>query len=175
MGSIDGGSVAYIGESSSNGTAATHNIAACPEAGLLARCGGGSNGLRWYSTANPSNPNYLGAWGDHYVHDAQIVLYPNDGPDSSYRGHVIGFLNGGYNGGGTGTGISVVDFGTPNSFNPAGTTLDGVTWPGAGYSHQGWADDDFNFYWSNDETANHSTHQVIDISDLNNIHPRRYL
>lgn len=169
MANIDAGTVSYLGESSSDGTSASHNVASCPEAGLLARCGGGSNGLRWYSTGNPSNPTYLGAYNDLYVHDAQIALYPSDGPDATYRGHIIGFLNGGYNGGGASTGITVVDFGTSANFNPGGTTLDQVTWPGAGYSHQGWADDGFEYYFSNDETANHSTHQVIDISDLNNI------
>ena len=170
MTNIDNGSVTYEGEASDDGTSATHNIAACPEAKLLARCGGGSNGLRWYSTdGDPGDPSYLGAFSDIYVHDAQIVLYPQDGPDSTYRGHVIGFLNGGNNGGGTNTSVWVVDFGTPNNVNPSGTVLDTVTWSAAGYSHQGWANDDFEFYWSNDETGNNNTHQVINISDLNNI------
>ena len=171
MSNIDSGSVSYIGESTSDGTAASHNIASCPDAFLLARCGGGSNGIRWYSTqSNPASPDYLGAFQDIYVHDAQIALYPQDGPDAAYRGHVIGFLNGGYNGGGTDTSLWVVDFGTPGGgFNASGVVLDTVTWPGAGYSHQGWADDGFNFYWSNDETANNNTHQVVNISDLNNI------
>ena len=165
----DNGNVSFVGEAASNGGTATHNIASCPEANLLARCGGGNSGLRWYSTDNPANPSYLGEFSDIYVHDAQIALYPQTAPDTTYRGHIIGFLNGGNNGGSTNTSLWVVDFGTPTNFNPSGTVLDTVTWPGAGYSHQGWADDNFNFYWSNDETALNYTHQLIDIEDLNNI------
>ena len=170
MGNIDAGSVSYLGQTSNDGTDATHNIAACPEVNLLAKCGGSSNGLRWYSTAsNLSNPTYVGAFTDIYVHDAQIVRYPQDGPDSAYRGRIIGFLNGGFNGGSTDTSLWVVDFGTSSNFNPTGTVLDTISWSGAGYSHQGWADDSFTYYWSNDETALNSTHQTFNISDLNNV------
>ena len=169
MSNIDNGSVSYIGESSSNGGTATHNIASVPEANLLARCGGGSNGLRFYSTAsNPNSPQFLGAWNDRYVHDACLVLYPNSAPDSDYRGHIIGFLNDGLNGGSTNTGLSIVDFGTPQFFNPSGTLLSRVTWPGAGYSHQSWHNDDFTWVISNDETALNNTWQMVNITDLDN-------
>ena len=169
MSNIDNGSVSYIGESASNGGTASHNIASVPQANLLARCGGGSNGLRWYSTAsNPNNPSFVGAWTDRYVHDACLVVYPNNGPDPTYRGHIIGFLNDGLNGGSTNTGLSIVDFGTPAGFNPTGTLLSRVTWPQAGYSHQSWHNDDFTWVISNDETALNNTWQMVNITDLNN-------
>ncbi len=169
MSNIDNGVVTYEGESTSNGASASHNIASVPGTSLIARCGGGSNGLRWYSTAsNPDNPTFLGAWNDRYVHDACLVVYPSNGPDSAYRGRVIGFLNDGFNGGSTDTGLSVVDFGLPNALNPSGTLLSRVTWSGAGYSHQSWHNDDFTWLISNDETALNNTWQMINITDLDN-------
>lgn len=168
LSNVDNGVVIDRGASSSNGETASHNIASVPEANLIARCGGGSNGLRFYSTANPDNPSYLGAYTDYYVHDACLVQYPNSGPDSAYRGRIIGFLNNGSNGGSVNTGISIVDFGTPANFNPSGTQLSRITWPGAGYSHQGWHNDDFTWFISNDETALNNTWQMVNITDLNN-------
>ena len=158
MSNIDNGVVTYEGESTSNGGTASHNIASVEQANLIVRCGGGSNGLRFYSTANnPDNPQFLGAWNDRYVHDACITIYPSFGPDTTYRGRIIGFLNDGNNGGGTNTGLSIVDFGTPNNINPSGTLLSRVTWSGVGYSHQSWHNDDFTWLISNDETALNNT------------------
>ena len=57
---------------------------------------------------------------------------------------------------------------TPNNINPSGTLLSRVTWPGAGYSHQCWHNDDFTWVISNDETALNSTWQMVNITDLNN-------
>ena len=169
MANIDRGVVNYIGESSANGNSSTHNIAAVPEANLLIKCGGSGEGLRFYSTAgNPDTPAFIGAWNDRYVHDADIVIYPQDGPDSTYRGRLIGFLNDGNNGGGSNTGLSIVDFGTPNNVNPAGVLLSRVVWPNAGYSHQSWHTEDFEWVISNDETSLNSTWQMIRITDLNN-------
>ena len=111
MSAIDKGVVSYLGESSANGNSATHNIAAVPEANLLIKCGGTGEGLRFYSTAgNPESPAFIGEWNDRYVHDADLVVYPQNGPDLLYRGRVIGFLNDGNNGGGSNTGLSIVDF-----------------------------------------------------------------
>jgi len=169
MSAIDKGVVSYVGESSANGNSETHNIAALPQANLLIKCGGSGEGLRFYSTAgNPEAPAFIGAWNDRYVHDADLVLYPQNGPDSLYRGRIIGFLNDGNNGGGSNTGLSIVDFGTPQNFNASGTLLSRVVWPGAGYSHQSWHTEDFNWVISNDETALNSTWQMIRISDLTN-------
>ncbi|MAC19877.1 MAG: hypothetical protein CMJ23_09435 [Phycisphaerae bacterium] len=169
MSNVDNGIVTYEGESSSNGDTATHNIASVPQANLIARCGGGSNGLRFYSTAsNPDDPEFIGSWNDRYVHDACLAIYPQNGPDSNYRGRIIGFLNDGFNGGSTDTGLSIVDFGVPSNPNPSGTLLSRVTWPGAGYSHQSWHNDDFTWVISNDETALNSTWQMVNITDLNN-------
>ena len=167
MSQIDSGVVTYEGESSADGNSATHNIASIPGTDLVVRCGGSGQGLRFYSTsADPGSPQFIGAWSDRYVHDADIVVYPQNGPDSTYRGRIIGFLNDGNNGGSVNTGLSIVDFGTPSNPNPAGNLLSRVTWPQAGYSHQCWHTDDFRWLVSNDETALNSTFQMVAIDDL---------
>ena len=48
---------------------------------------------------------YVGEWIDRYVHDAQIVTY-DSGP---YAGKEIAFCCAGLNGGGTQTGLSILD------------------------------------------------------------------
>ena len=167
MSQIDSGIVTYEGESSADGNSATHNIASIPGTDIIVRCGGSGQGLRFYSTAgNPGSPQFIGAWSDRYVHDADIVVYPQNGPDSTYRGRIIGFLNDGNNGGSVNTGLSIVDFGTPANPNPAGNLLSRVTWQNAGYSHQCWHTEDFRWLVSNDETALNSTFQMVRIDDL---------
>ena len=54
-------------------TTATHNVAIDTTSGFLYRCGGGSEGLRIYSLANPANPTFLGyargSGNSNYFHD----------------------------------------------------------------------------------------------------------
>lgn len=161
MSSIDTGVVEFLGDV---GEGSAHNLVACPELGILARCG---SNFRMYSVnEDPAVPVLMGSRPDRYVHDASLLVYPETGPDTDYRGHLIGFLNDGFNNGGTDTGVSIVDFGSPESINPAGVLLSRITWPNAGYSHQSSASSDLKWLYSNDETSNHSTWQCIDISDL---------
>ena len=161
MSSIDSGVVEYLGDV---GVGSAHNLVACPEAGILARCG---SDFRLYSVADdPAVPIQIGSRPDRYVHDAVLVIYPETAPDAEHHGHLIGFLNDGFNNGGTDTGISVVDFGVPGEIDPGGTLLSRITWPNAGYSHQSSPNDDFTWLYSNDETSNNSTWQCVDISDL---------
>ena len=161
MSDIDSGEVAFVGDV---GSGSGHNIVACEALGLLARCG---SSFRLYSVADdPTDLVLLGARPDRYVHDANLILYPGDGPDVAYRGRVIGFLSDGFNSGGTDTGLSIVDFGTPEALNPAGELISRVTWEGAGYSHQSALSGDLRWIYSTDETANHSTWQCFQIEDL---------
>jgi choice-of-anchor B domain-containing protein len=162
MSSIDSGVVEYLGDV---GVGSAHNLVACPELGILARCG---SSFRLYSVADdPAVPILIGLRADRYVHDAFLAIYPDTAPDAEYHGHLIGFLNDGFNNGGTDTGISIVDFGLPEKIDPAGVLLSRITWPNAGYSHQSYPNDDFRWLYSNDETSNNSTWQCVDISDLN--------
>ena len=161
MSSIDSGVVEYLGDV---GVGSAHNLVACPELGILARCG---SNFRLYSVADdPAVPIPIGLRADRYVHDAFLAIYPDTAPDAEHHGRLIGFLNDGFNNGGTDTGISIVDFGLPGKIDPAGVLLSRITWPNAGYSHQSFPNDDFRWLYSNDETSNNSTWQCVDISDL---------
>ena len=163
MTAIDSGVVEHLG---AVGSGSAHNIVSVPEAGIFARVGGSVRFFR--VTDDPLAPDFLGQWSERYVHDARIIVYPADGPDEDHRGEIIGFLNGGFNGGYVETGISIVSFGTPDEFNPDGTLLSHVTWPDAGFSHQCWESDDLRWLYSNDETSSalNSTWQCVDITDL---------
>ena len=95
MANIDNGQVTLTGVVNDVGTSNTHNVFIDEDAGFLYRTGGGGNGLRMYSLANPASPQYVGAWSSRYVHDAQVVTYtsgPNAGRQIAYR---CAGLNGG--------------------------------------------------------------------------------
>ncbi|MDG1977205.1 MAG: choice-of-anchor B family protein, partial [Phycisphaerales bacterium] len=163
MTEIDSGIVSFAGQVT-DGKA--HNIVACPEAGLLIRVG---QTVRFYDVSqNPVDIEFLGSRTDRFVHDARIIVYPEDGPDPDHRGEIIGFLNDGFNSGWVDPGLSIVSFGTREDFNPQGETLARVTWDDGGYSHQCWESSDLRWLYSNDETSAvlNSTWQCIDIADL---------
>ena len=165
MSEIDSGTVIYEGMAAGG---KAHNIVACPEAGLLIRVG---QTVRFYDVLeDPVEIEFLGSRTDRFVHDARIIVYPQDGPDPDHRGEIIGFLNDGFNQGYVDPGLSIVSFGTRADFNPQGETLGRITWDEGGYSHQSWESEDLRWLYSNDETspALNSTWQCIDISDLDN-------
>ena len=72
---VDNGVVSLERTVTGQGTNATHNIVIDEVSGFLYRAGGGSNGLRIYSLANPGNPTFVGQYTTRYVHDAQVVTY----------------------------------------------------------------------------------------------------
>ena len=163
MSNIDNGSVSYVGSTTSGGTTATHNVAINTESGMLYRCGGSNEGLRIYSLANPSNPSYVGAWNTRYVHDAQIVTYTS-GP---YAGREIAFCCSGYNGGGTQTGLDILDVTDPSNI----IEMDRVFYSNPAYSHQGWLSEDRQFFYLGDELDEEplpTTTKVINVSNLTN-------
>jgi choice-of-anchor B domain-containing protein len=121
------------------------------------------------SLTNPLSPTALGNYsGQGYVHDALPVTY--HGPDSRYAGKQIVFNSGG------GNGLNVVDFTNPAApvrVNGAGTN----TYPGLGYTHQGWLTEDQRFLIVNDEfdEANNQSNpnmrtktHIWDMADLQN-------
>ncbi|MCE2884972.1 MAG: choice-of-anchor B family protein [Planctomycetaceae bacterium] len=144
-------------------TAATHTLAIDNVSAFLYRAGGGSNGLRMYSLADPSNPAYVGQWSNIYIHEAQVVTYTS-GP---YAGKQIAFCFGGGNGGYANTGLYIVD--VTNKAAP--TQLGFVTYPGARFCHQGWLDEERRYMYINDEldegdTVSVTTTIVVDVSNL---------
>ena len=107
----------------------------------------------------------MGQWPDRYVHDAQIVTYTS-GP---YAGRQIAFTCGGENGGGTNTGLEILDvtdkgniFTTARYFYSTGD-----------YSHQGWLTADRKYFYLNDEgdegAFGYDTRtRIINVEDIEN-------
>ncbi len=141
---IDNGVVTLVREVTTAGTTnATHTVAVDTASGFLYRCGGGSNGLRIYSLANPSNPAFVASWSTRYVHECQAVTYTS-GP---YAGRQIVFACTGFSGGQVETGLEILDVTNKASI----AQLSRVFWPNAGYSHQIWLSPDRRYGHLNDE------------------------
>ena len=144
-------------------TAATHTLALDETSGFLYRAGGGANGLRIYDLSNPALPTYVGAWSPVYVHEATIKTFTS-GP---YAGKQIAFCCGGQNSGNVNTGLYIVD--VTNKANPV--QLSYTTYPNARYCHQGWLDEQSQYFYINDEldegaTVTVTTTIVIDVTNL---------
>lgn len=162
---IDNGVVTLVNTVTTGGSTATHNVAIDTDSGFLYRCGGGGNGIRIYSLANPANPTFVASWSTRYVHDAQIVTYTS-GP---YAGRQIAFLCSGDNGGWDNTGLEILDVTNKSNI----VQLSRRFWPNPGYSHQGWLSPDRNYFYMGDELDEQSyglstTTHVFDVSDLSN-------
>lgn len=162
LSNVDAGVVTLENTVTGPGTSATHNIALDEASGFLYRTGGGSEGLRIYSLANPSAPQYVGSWSQRYVHDAQVVTYTS-GP---FAGRELAYCCGGLNGGQTDTGLTIVD--VTNKSNPV--VLSQVSYPARAYSHQGWLSNDRTRFYLGDEldegsTVSTTTTRVFDVSD----------
>ncbi len=160
---VDQGTVSLVNTITSGGGLATHNVAINEQSGYLYRCGGGSNGLRFYNLSSPTSPAYVGAWSTHYVHDAQIVNYIS-GP---FAGKEIAFCCAGLNGGNVETGLYIVD--VTNKTAP--TLISRILYPSARYSHQGWLTEDKRYFLLGDEldegaTQSFSTTHVINVQNL---------
>ncbi len=162
---IDSGNVTLVREVTSGGTTATHTVAIDTTSGFLYRCGGGSNGLRIYSLANPANPALVGTWSTRYVHECQAVTYTS-GP---FAGKQIVFACSGFGGGSIETGLEVLDVTNKSNIR----TLSRVFWPNAGYSHQVWLSDDRAFAYLNDEFDEQgglpTTTYIFDATNLNSV------
>ncbi len=146
LGNIDNG---VVTELNSAGSSNTHNVAIDTTSGYLYRTGGAGSGLLFYDLSNPASPTHVGGWDDKYVHDAQVVTY-TEGP---YAGKQIAFCCGGYNGGWSETGLTIVD--VTNKSNP--TVIGEVQYSGSGYSHQGWLSEDRKYFYHNDELDEQDT------------------
>lgn len=161
--SIDSGVVTLIGLTTGSGGAATHTVAIDPVSGFLYRAGGASNGLRIHNlNTNKDNPPEVGVWSSMYVHEVQVHTYTS-GPAA---GKQIAYCCAGFSGGGTNTGLRIVD--VTNKANPI--LLKEVFWPNSRYSHQAWLSPDLQYLYLNDEldegnTVNGTTTYIINVSD----------
>jgi choice-of-anchor B domain-containing protein len=78
--------------------------------------------------STPSNPTYKGCVSvNNYTHDAQCIVYPSSGADSSFSGHEICFNF-------DEDTLHVVD--VTDKSNPV--SLSTTKYAGVGYTHQGW-------------------------------------
>jgi len=161
---IDAGVVTLVGNVTTGGTSATHNVAIDEVSGYLYRIGGSSHGLRMYSLANKSNPVHVGNWDARYVHDAQIVTYTS-GPNN---GKQIAFCCAEDGAGGGNAGLDIVD--VTNKNNPVVLASYGYSNPH--FSHQGWLSPDRQFFYLNDEldesnSGTPTTTRIINVSNIN--------
>ncbi len=163
LANIDNGQVTFV---RTVGSSNTHNVAIDTTSGFLYRTGGVGNGLIMYSLSNPGNPVQVGTWSDRYVHDAQVVTYTS-GP---FAGRQIAFCAAGLNGGGTDTGVTVLD--VTNKAAPFVRSQTGYS--NRAYSHQLWIDEEAQYLYHGDEldeggSVSTTTTRIFDISDLDNV------
>ena len=163
MENIDSGQVPVVNTVlTGSGSLDSHNVAIDTTSGFLYRCGGGPHGLRIYDLSNKVNPQFVGAWDDRYIHDAQAFTYTS-GP---FAGRQIVFANSGFNGGFTDTRVELLDVTDKQNIFVAGT----VFYPNPAYSHQSWLSDDLQYLFVDDELdeggSTTTTTHVIDVSDI---------
>jgi choice-of-anchor B domain-containing protein len=161
---IDAGVVTLVGNVTTGGELATHTVCVDEDSGFLYRAGGGSNGLRIYSLANPANPTYVASWGTRYVHEVSVFKYTS-GP---YANRQIAIACSGYNGGNTATGIDFIDVTNKSNL----VVLDNLQYSNARYSHQAWPSADMRYLYLNDEkdevNGQPTLTKVFDIQNLSN-------
>lgn len=168
LANIDAGQVTHVRSVLSGGSTSTHTVCVNEASGYLYRSGGSGNGLRIYNlNPDPANPQYVASWSDRYSHEVSVFSYTS-GP---YAGREIAFVCGGYNGGGTQTGLDILD--VTNKQNIFGVRPQRVFWPNAGYSHQIWLSPDKRYGYVNDEFDEMNfglptTTIIIDLQSLEN-------
>jgi choice-of-anchor B domain-containing protein len=165
MGNIDLGIVQLVNTVDDQGTSATHNVVIDVDSGFLYRTGGGDNGLRIYSLADPTTPTYVGSWTARYVHDAQVVTYDS----GQWAGRQIAFCCGGFNGGFGESGLCILDVTNKSNI----VQLACIQHTNPNYSHQGWLSDDRQYFYLNDEldeqnSGTLTTTRIINVADLEN-------
>ena len=165
---IDAGMVVHVGDFEIGGHSTTHNIIANPDSGYIYLAGANieNGGLVAVDVSEPASPQLVGSWSTMYVHDAQVVTY-TEGP---YAGREIAFCAAGFNGGGTDSGLRIVDVTDKADMFLVGE----IEYEGAAYSHQCWLSEDRQYLYLNDEADESNgivpstTTRVFDVSDLSN-------
>jgi len=130
----------------------THNIVINEETGYaysVGTNGGGDTcggGLHMINIQDPLEPTFVGCFADSstgrsstgYSHDAQCIIY--DGPDREHAGQEICF-------GANETALSIADV----TDKDAPVALSTASYPNVAYSHQGWIDEEHEYFYMNDE------------------------
>lgn len=144
-----------------DGFGSCHNIVINEESGYA--FGVGTNtfggGLHIVNIQNPLNPIVAGAYNDHYVHDAQVLMY--GGPDTEYQGREIAFAC-------TEDHFQILDVTDKTDVEIISETTTEFT----GYIHQGWLAQGQSYFLVNDELdeidgiAATTRTFIFDVSDL---------
>ena len=156
---VDNGNVTLVGQVTTGGLAASHNVAIDADSGFLYLCGANINGGRLvaFDLSDPANPTLAGQVPSSQgvnVHDAQIVTYTS-GP---YAGKQIAFCANG------GIGLDIYDVtNKSNMFR-----LSRTTYPNLTYCHQCWLSEDRQYLYLNDETDSVNETVIFDVTNLSN-------
>lgn len=145
-----------------SGIGSAHNVAIDEVSGYAYVVGAGacSGGLHIVDIRVPDAPVFAGCFSaDGYTHDVQVVVY--DGPDAAYAGREIAFAC-------NEDTITIVDV----TDKAAPVQLARATYPGSGYSHQGWLTPDHRYFLHGDEldesNFGHATRtRIWNVTDLN--------
>ena len=146
------GPVTFEATAHYDGIHSAHNIVINEETGFayaVGSSGGGSTcggGLHMIDIRDPVNPAFVGCFADAttgrrgtgYSHDAMCIVYR--GPDEEHQGKEVCF-------GSNETALSIAD--VSDKENPVALAMQ--SYPNAGYSHQGWIDEQHEYFYMNDE------------------------
>ncbi len=141
---MDSGTVTLLG-SAVGGMETAHNVYVNPLSGHAYPCGTDIvPGFVAFDLSDPTDPQPVGTWNDHYIHDLHVVNYdscPVDPPHPrSGQPCEIAFAAGENR-------VYIVDA-TDKS---AMTTISHVDYPTVEYCHQCWVSDDRRYLFFNDE------------------------
>jgi choice-of-anchor B domain-containing protein len=139
-----------------------HNVAINEQSGHAIAVGTStcSGGLHMVDLSDPLRPLFAGCFGsDGYTHDVHCVRYI--GPDVTYQGRDLCFAA-------NEDTLTIVDVTTPSS----PVLISRSSYPGVGYTHQGWLTDDHRWFLADDEyderIRRHGTRTYLwDLADLN--------
>ncbi|MFT5141899.1 MAG: choice-of-anchor B domain-containing protein [Rhodothermales bacterium] len=129
------------------GVASTHNIVINEDTGFAYAVGNRAGGetcngqMHMIDIRDPVNPVFAGCNSEDAskgTHDAQCVIYR--GADANYQGHEICLSS---------NGSSFVIADVTDKESP--TTVSINTYPLTHYTHQGWLNEDHNYFYMNDE------------------------
>ena len=139
-----------------------HTVTANPDSGFVYAngsntCGGG--GAHIVDMRDPDNPSFAGCFSaDGYTHDSQCVIY--HGPDVAHQGQEICFES-------NEDTITIVNM----TNKSAPQQISRTSYPGVGFTHQGWLTEDHRFFILDDELDEsrfrHNTRtRVFGVGDL---------
>jgi choice-of-anchor B domain-containing protein len=144
-----------------SGSGRIHNLAVNPESGFAYAVGGNcGGGLNMIDLRGLPSLQDVGCWADPvlaYIHDTQCVIYR--GPDRRFAGHEICFAS-------AVDALLILDVTDKRAVQKISRT----SYPGVGFTHQGWLTEDHKYFLMDDEfdeQDGHNTRTYLwDLSDL---------